>query len=757
MHSKTIKYLELDKVLRFFSSEATSEEGKAYFLSLRPDLDFWDVLYAQKLLESFFQAVKYKPLSVDFFPSLKGVFKNLVRENYVFDLEDVWGLEVFFRSQEKIFDWLEQVTIFFKDIEDFEQKKVCPFRLKQAIFRCVGENGELKDESSPALLEVRQAIYNIQKRCTKKIEEFFQQNKISHYLQDEFLTISSDRYVIPLKANFKGKIDGIIHDYSQTGETCYLEPFFLIELNNQLQQLKLEEKIQERAVLEYLTNLARQEQSDLVKCYNFVVQIDVYLAKVKAGLKIGAVPLAFNEQGRLSLKEVRHPLLAFLGQKVVPVDIELKSEQKGLIITGGNAGGKTVCLKTLGLTALMVACGLPVCCAKNSQLPYFKQVFAIMGDEQNLEESLSTFTAQIELLKTYLQNLDQHTLVILDEFGTGTDPTQGAALAQAVVEYILEQGAWVVCATHFPGLKVYGLTSNDLRVCSVLFDPETKRPLYKLLYDQVGASFAFQVAKAKGLPEVILEKAEKILGTQGEKETLLLERLNSLVWKKEQELSDFRVKKDKIVTRLKDALTQIRHRYKTLEQEVQRAKQKILQEWKEQKISRKKAIETLSKLQSELKQEKKTTKQDFSLAVGDKCLYVPWDKQAKVIGFDAKKQQYKLDLGGIIVWTQKTDLAPWHKIREPKNGQVVVQVEGQSLWRLDVRGFRVDEALIEVDKYLDRAVLKSRKIVEIVHGKGAGILKQAIHNSLRNHPLVAQFYLAPLEQGGDGVTLVELK
>ncbi|WP_456324199.1 endonuclease MutS2 [Desulfonauticus submarinus] len=757
MHSKTIKYLELDKVLQFFILEATSEEGKAFFSFLRPYSSLEKVLNAQKTLKEFCYLIEKFPFKLSFFPSLKPLFKNLSQELYIFDFEDLWGLEAFLRAQDKVFGWLEY--IFNKEntkLDELKSEMVCPKRLKQAIFRCVGENGALKDESSPRLLEIRNDIRAIQNKCRKKIEDFFKDKKISHYLQDEFFTLSSDRYVVPLKANFKGKLEGIVHDYSHTGETCYVEPYFLVELNNKLQLLKLQEKEEELSILKYLTQLARQEQDSLFHCYNFVVKIDVLLTKAKIAKKIGANILMVNKDGCLSLKQARHPLLVLRNQNVVPVDIELKSGQKGLVITGGNAGGKTVCLKTLGLTALMVLCGLPVCCAENSEIPYFEQIFALMGDEQSLEESLSTFTAQIESLKEYLPCSSPTTLFILDEFGSGTDPSQGAALAQAVVEYILDNDGWIACATHFPGLKLYALTNDKLRVCSVLFDPNTKRPLYKLTYDQVGASFALQVARDRGLDESIIKRAQAILGSEVDKQDNLLERLNRLVWQKEEELLKFKHKREKIIKKLKHVLEKIRNRNKNLEEEIQKAKQHILNEWKKNKLSRKKALERLNDLKKRIVTPAPVKEEIFIPSVGEKCLYLPWQREAKVVSVDIKKKQLKLDLGGVSVWCVFSDVAPLNQAKECKQSGVITKIEECLPLKLDLRGLRVEEALIEVDKFLNLATLKCVNKIEILHGKGSGSLRRAIHEFLKDHSLVSKYYLAPLEQGGDGVTIVEL-
>ena len=755
---KSINYLELEKVLEYFAQNAVSEDGKSFFLTLKPGLSLKEIEQNQQLLWDAKDALELVSFRLSFFPSLRPLLGELQKETFRFSWEELWGLEAFFRVYQQVLVWLEQVNAILGRYG--LNGEVRPKRLEQAIFRCVGEDGRLKDTSSPQLLEVREKIRQIHRQCKKKIEQFVEGKKISHYLQDEFLTIYGDRYVVPLKANFKGKLAGIVHDYSNTGETCYLEPYFLVELNNKLQELKLDEKEQELAVLTYLTDLARQERIALVQAYELVVRLDVLLTKVKLAKELDCAPFSMLPEARLSLRQARHPLLVLAGQKVVPVDLELKPGQRGLVITGGNAGGKTVCLKTLGLSVLMALSGLPICCGKNSVLPYWSKVFALLGDDQSLEENLSTFTAQIVYLKQALKDLDQRTLLILDEFGSGTDPSQGAALAQAVLEYVLKKNGFVACATHFPGLKLFALTNEQLRVCSVLFDSKTNRPLYKLIYDQVGASFGLEVAKEVGLPEEIIQRAEQILGGEEIDSQTLLFRLNQLVEEKEKELVRFKGSREKILRKLKEVWPRYRKKLESLEQEVRAAKQTILTQWKEGRLARKKALEELKRLEqrvSPIKDKEKSHKNSFEPEVGKSCLYLPWQKQAVVVGRDEKKNQVKIDLGGISIWCKGEELGPVQRTKSSGQNSSLVKVESNLPLRLDLRGMRVDEALAEVDKYLDLAVLKMRKQVELIHGKGSGTLRKQVQNHLKNHPLVRSFGFAPLELGGDGVTVVELK
>lgn len=377
------------------------------------------------------------------FPDLDGVFAYLASPARVLDLDAVWALGRFILAARHLRGQLLSTdNPRWPLLREAAQSCPWPEQTAAALKRCVSEEGRLKDESSPELWLARQDIRRIHQQCTKRVKDFVTDQGIAGYLQDDFMTISSDRYVLPLKSNFKGKVAGIIHDYSQTGETCYIEPLFLVEINNGLQELKQQEREAEAKILAYLTDLARQELSFLQQVYAWLTGIDLLLAKARLGVLLQGRPIDVAPDGELHLKNARHPLLVLGGHPVRPVDLELKGEQRVLIVSGGNAGGKTVALKTAGLLALMAMAGMPVPVDEGGSLPLWQNVFVFMGDEQTLEGQLSTFSAQIRHLSTVWERIDENSLVLLDEFGVGTDPSQGAALAQAVVDGLLEKGAW---------------------------------------------------------------------------------------------------------------------------------------------------------------------------------------------------------------------------------------------------------------------------------------------------------------------------
>lgn len=765
MESRTLHLLEFPKVLHELSEFAVSEPGAEACLALRPLTDAAEVRQRLELLDQALRWVRESSFRLSEFPDLTSIFPVLDVPHRFLDLDALVALRV----------TLEQARVAREMLEPFEPRgwdllreavlgAPWPQATWAAVRRCIDQDGSLKDESSPGLFSVRQEIRQIHQKCTKRVKDFVLTENISHYLQDDYMTVSSDRYVLPLRVNFKNRFPGIIHDYSQTGETCYFEPMFLVELNNSLQELKREERAEERKVLEYLSSLVRQEREGITGCYESLVELDLLMAKARLAESLRGVSLDIGSGLPARLINARHPLLALHEAKTEALDIKLQEGQRALIVSGGNAGGKTVCLKTLGLISLMAFSGLPVPVAEGSSLPLWTEIFVILGDEQSLEEHVSTFTAQIQYFSRVWDKVGPDTLFLLDEFGAGTDPTQGAALAQAVIDGLLERGATSFAATHFPALKAYALATPKVRAASVLFDPKTKRPLFKLAYDQVGASIALDVAREHGLPRSVLSKAEQYLLLDGTDTSAVLDRLNTLAVRREQEnealeteRAALRKKRDGLEAKFE------RERIKVLS-EVRELAQGVLREWKSERLGRKQALKKLSDARERLEPMQLEPKEDIPVLAfadilpGQRVSYRAWNKAGVVLEKDERRKQVKVDFSGVAMWVAFAELT---LVDGPeRKAPVVVQASsgelGYSL-TLDVRGRRADEAIVELEKFLDAALLRGAGSVEIIHGRGTGALRREIHEVLRRSPSVAGFALANEDRGGDGMTEVTLK
>ncbi|CAK7014210.1 MAG: Endonuclease MutS2 [Desulfovibrio sp.] len=795
MNERALKLLELPKVLTYLADAAVSESGKEACLALRPQTTIEAVQRASAWYE---QGRTWKARTGFMLPSflrLDGVLAYLDTPMALLDLDALWGVRQTLTPAKELVESLEQPLTpdggnDWPLLAERARSFIFPNQSVAALQRCLADDGRLRDEASPELLLARSGIRSLHQTCTRKVKEFIQKHSLEQFLQDDFMTLSSDRYVLPLKANFKGRLQGVIHDYSQTGETCYFEPVFLMEVNNRLQELKQEEREAEIKVLQYLTGLLKSEIAAIRDVYSLLTDMDVTMAVAKLGDVYDGVRIEFAKGAPVALYGACHPLL-FLQHRAdskhtpvpVPVDLLLNEGQRALIVSGGNAGGKTVSLKTLGLMALMGMCGLPVPAKAGGTLPFWREMHVFIGDEQSLEDHVSTFTAQIRNLSTLWSGIGTESLVILDEFGAGTDPAQGAALAQAVVDGLLDSGAYVVAATHFPALKAYALSRASVRAASVLFDPRSKRPLYRLAYDQVGASQALDVAREHGLPDQILRRAEQYLLLDGADTSSLIERLNSLAVEREKEIAQLEVEREKFAEkkqRLEEKFAKDREKLFTT---IQTEAQQVLKEWKASKISSKQALKELAKTRKSLLETggendietpaAKTFDPKYFVS-GMVVRYGAWGKEGIVREVDARRKKLRIDLAGITVWADMTDCAPGAGAPGSAAGAgsaakssvthipaYSAQASGAgspvSLGRLDLRGMRADVAITELERFLDAAIIGGRTELEILHGRGTGALRREVHALLGNYPPVASFSVAPEDQGGDGVTCVVLK
>lgn len=784
MKQRAFTPLEFSKVLACLADLAVSVSAKQLCLDLTPLGDLEKIKKSQKVLGKAIDWAESSRFKLSPFPPLEGVlervntFKSLQRISAHLEIDDLWAVDETLKEARRLDAALEEEAPDFSEL--IEKPAEWPEKTASALKRCLASDGTLKDESSPELYSVRLEIREIHRKCAIRVKDFVNKNDLGSLMQDDFITISSDRYVLPLRVSHKNKLPGIVHDYSQTGETCYFEPFFMVEINNRLQALKQEEREAEREILIFLSSLVMEELHELEKVYNFLLRMDILLAKTALAAKFDGVHIEVEENAELNLYEARHPLLVLAEAKAIPTGIFLENDRKILVITGANASGKTVCLKTLGLIVLMANSGLPVPAREDSTLPYLENLFVFMGDEQSLEDHLSTFTAQIESLAKAWPEIGSRSLVILDEFGTGTDPAQGAALAQAVLDGLIERKAFVATATHFPALKAYGLSRPEVRAAGMLFDPVSRRPLFRLAYDQVGESGALETAREHGLPLEILSRAERYLLMDGPG-TQVFDRLNELASEREKELADLKQSRTSFEKEKKALLERLTKEKKTFLAELREKSQEILREWQLDKSKRKKALRELGALRKTVSiptgnSDPSLESQDKSLqerkdifsavSLGEKVDIFSLGSSGLVVDKDEKRLMFKVEIGGVSLWADAGDVKVrpeagvfTSKYLQSKPSAVRVNTDKtyKSGLALDLRGFRTEEALAELAGFIDNAILRSVGELEIIHGRGEGILRREVHDFLRRFPSVRSFRTANEDQGGDGVTMVELK
>lgn len=781
IHKRTLEALEFGKIKAYFTGLCISEAGRKLAAELAPLSGAKEAEDAIKLYNEARTWIaepgpqKYVLATV---PNIAPLLDRIepgnsehYRSRFYVDLDSFWALREMLREAKKAVESIdtESAPIKWPALLDLSQKSPLPDQLLAALNRCISDDGLLKDQSSPELFRLRSEMRSLHQNCLRRVKDYANQYNMAPYLQDEFMTLASDRYVLPLKANFKGRMQGVIHDWSQTGETCYFEPIFLMEVNNRLQELKHEEREEEHRILEYLGNLLEMDLEGVKAAHNLLAHLDFLNAKILLAEKLGAACPSFTEVGEgIELLQARHPLLIFArndsnAPAPRPLDIILRPGERALIITGGNAGGKTVCLKTLGLISAMAMSGLPVPVGAGSHLPWFERVDAFIGDEQSLDTNVSTFTAQIDHLAKAWKHLDNRGLVLLDEFGAGTDPAEGAALAQAVMDSLLEKESFVLSATHFPALKSYALTKDGVRAASMLFNPENNKPLFKLAYDQVGSSQALTVAREHGLPEQILEKASHYLLQDGQDASATLSRLNELAVQRESEIGKLKQEEEKLKRTLKEKNEKLDRERLRLQEELRENISKLMRAWREGRLGAKQAAKEMSDLREKLRQE--SVEQNNSILpqitdynIGQTVFHVTFNKRGIIKELDNRKNRVRVDLDGVSLWADLKDLREVVQIEKPKSFTSSANIKNQTATSLtlDVRGKRASEALGEVERFLDQALLAGFSELEIIHGRGTGALRREIHEFLKSCKAVRSFSTAPEDRGGDGMTIVEL-
>lgn len=820
IHPRTLQALEFDKIIAALAAHCLSGPGAALAQALKP---LADADAAHRALRLYEEAALWsaapepatgRPFTLTSFPDASGLLQAAAADTEsspvpatrraVPDAETFWALRELLRLAARAHASIEtpEAARQWPLLLEMAQETPLPVQLTAALNRCISDDALLRDESSPELYRLRNEVRRLHQGCLRKVKDFAKQYNLLPYLQDDFMTLSSDRYVLPLKANFKGRVQGIIHDWSQTGETCYFEPLFLVEVNNRLQELKHEEREEERKVLAYLGDLLAAELAGARGALALLAQLDLLQAKRRLAETLDArcLPLTPADEG-IALMGARHPLLALARhgqearatpsrssrssaglppseQPVRPLDIILRPGERVLIITGANAGGKTVCLKTLGLVAAMTMSGLPAPVLSGSHLPWFSRMDAFIGDEQSLDGNVSTFTAQIDHLAKAWKHLDAQGLVLLDEFGAGTDPAQGAALAQAVLDGLLDKRCFALSATHFPALKSYALTREGVRAASMLFDPATRKPLYALAYDQVGASQALDAAREHGLPEEILRRAEHYLLQDGQDTTALLGRLNALAARREEELAALRRERETAKNAAHQAKERLEKERARLHDETRRHAAELMRAWKEGRATAKQALKEMSRLRASLAPAKDTAAASVlpetrALAAGQEVFHTVFNKRGIVTDVDERRGRVRLDMNGVSLWAERRDLreaaasgaggtapgraSPATGASSASRAAIAGGQEETASLRLDVRGRRAPDAIAATERFLDKALRAGFSELEIVHGRGTGALRRELQDFLRAHPAVASAAAAPEDRGGDGMTIVALR
>ncbi len=665
-------------------------------------------------------------------------------------------------------------------------------QLETRIRHSIGPRGEILDTASPELAKIRSEIVRLKNRIKHQLESILYNDRYKSAIQDRIITIRNDRFVIPIRADHRPAIPGIVHDQSQSRATFFIEPLVIVDSNNELNLLYRSEREEEQHILTELTALVGQEADILDKNFSLLSKIDLLHAIARWAESLKCTTPLLDDSDKVEIHAARHPLLVHQfrlegrEEQVVPVDIRFGGEQRTLIISGANTGGKTVALKTLGLMALMAQSGIPIPAGEGSHLPVYRHIMADIGDEQDLEKSLSTFSAHVRRLVDICEVIDSNSLVLLDEIGVGTDPQEGSALALSILDYLRERKIFVAATTHFNAVKTYAYQHSDVINASVAFDHENLQPLYQLIYGIPGLSNAMLVLADLGVPEPILMRAELYRSDEQKVAVRLIQDFQETHRSMElhlKEIRQIRTNSNHILSRLEDILSlMVRRRdelLKTFEREardvIRRGRVEIRQIVKELSESREgkashhwKEVEAIrQKIRSALKVSYPDLQRLSQPPVKGQIVAIQslGGLEGIVKQIDTEGNAVEVQIGAMKVSTHLDDLAVpsigtgGGQKRHYQDATVLLPKKEplHPLSQLNIIGMTVEEALPVVDKHIDDAIISGVDRLRIVHGHGSGRLRQAVQEHLREHRCVATIAFGQPQEGGSGVTLVHLK
>ncbi|MBR5235841.1 MAG: endonuclease MutS2 [Clostridia bacterium] len=644
---------------------------------------------------------------------------------------------------------------------------------------------DMADGASPALYQIRRKKKTLSAKIRDTLQEMIASPKYQKALQDPIITMRGDRYVLPVRAEAKNEIKGIVHDASSSGATYFIEPMAVVNITNSLAALDAEEKEEIERILAELSAFVSEYQAELTGNLSALYELDFLFAKAKLSISHHGTEPVLNQEGIVNIQKGRHPLLD--PKKVVPVDIYLGEDFDTLVITGPNTGGKTVSLKTLGLLSLMAASGLHITADEHSRMAVFTNVFADIGDEQSIEQSLSTFSSHVVNLVSILEQLDDNSLVLADELGAGTDPTEGAALAIAILDYVRSMGAKAAATTHYSELKMYALTTSRVENASCEFDIKTLSPTYRLLIGVPGKSNAFAISRRLGLPETILESASSLLKHENVQMEDVLASLEKNRQKAEQQRRQAETM-NRDIRSLRKTLTSEREaldvqRTKILEEArteamriLENAKEESQRTLKELRSIRdnaalKEALQQVEQAKAALREQqeklagkksqapKRVGKPPKNLKPGDSVRIISLDQTATVLEKPDQNGNVQLQAGIMKIKAKLDDLIFEKSHEKKQTTSYVSRSAGNSHVKteIDLRGQTLDEALMEVDRFIDQALLANLQTVTVIHGKGTGVLRKGITDYLKKHPMIKESRMGQLGEGDTGVTVVTFK
>jgi len=789
VNERTLRVLEYDKIKNMLMENAESSLGKELCSKLKPSTSEYEVKDSLKETQEAIDIImKWGSLPLE---GIRDIGESLKRAEigYVLTpgellnicdlLRCIKHLKMFMKDSSKS----EQFPIMYEIIDSMVYIK----ELQEVIENAIINEEEISDNASQKLHSIRKSIKEKTSRIKDKTQSTLQ--TYSKYLQDNIITIREGRYVIPVKAECKASVPGLVHDQSASGSTLFIEPMALVDLNNEIKELLLKEKEEIDRILMEISIKVYDNMTVLELDNKNAAYLDFIMAKGKLAYSMeGTIP-EVNNNGKIYLKGARHPLLD--KKTAVPIDVKLGETYNAVVITGPNTGGKTVTLKTVGLLVIMASSGLAIPCKDGSEVSIFENVFADIGDEQSIEQSLSTFSSHMTNIVNILEKVDSKSLVLVDELGAGTDPTEGAALAMSILKTLYEKGAKIIATTHYSEIKVFAMQEEGFENASVEFDVETLRPTYRLLTGIPGKSNAFEISRRLGLSDEIINNAANMVSKDAAKfedviqnlqnKTVLVEKELEEAQKAKREAADLRKelsnKKYKLDTERDNIIRKAQEEARRTVKMAKKEADSIIKELNQMKF---KASEEISIKDAEDKRKQLKEKLDSmevkdvdileikegmeevkNVKIGEEVFVSTFSQKATVLTEPDSKGEVLVQVGMMKVNVPLSKLLKQkHEKKKPKKSaaaKIMQQKAAEISSSIDVRGQTIEEALYNIDKYLDDASLAGIENVTIIHGKGTGALREGIQSNLRHNHYIKSIRMGDIGEGGSGVTIAQLK
>ena len=787
MHKHSIEVLELEKIMNDVEEQADTFLGRKIISEIKP---VTNLNYIEERLQEVTQAKKiYEDFSKPPFGGVRDVRDYLKKADKeivlsISELIDIESTVGAFRNIRKFFNEIKENS----DQRIIEREYNLIFEigdgidvfadLRNEINRCIDYTGVVKDEASSKLKSLRNRLESIENKIRDQLDKITKSSNYQDMLQESLVTRRENRYVVPVKKEYRNSFDGIVHDQSSSGMTIFMEPMAVVKLNNELREVKEEEEREIYRILQQLSYLVADFSKEIEDSLKNVTILDQIFAKAKYSKMVDGSAPSLNDQGIIKINEGRHPLLK---EDPVPISIEVGDGFNNLVITGPNTGGKTVSLKTVGLFVLMVQSGLHIPAEEDSLIAVFNKVFADIGDEQSIEQNLSTFSSHMNNIRNYLESADSKSLVLLDELGAGTDPREGAALGISILEKLKSKNAITIATTHYSQLKSYAYSFPRVQNASVEFDLESLKPTYKLIMGVPGGSNAFEIALRLGLPEEIVKEARKLIDKKELEVENIIKELNN-ERKRYQELREEAEYKHQKVSKMKEEYEEKLDSFKKEKEEIikeakkeakeivknaEKKSKRIIRNLKEEsdatrpELDRKateinKSLKDFkSKLEIDKEEQEKETEQEIEKGMTVRIRNL--GKKGRVVDIEGDKAI--VEAGVMKINADKSDLIPI-EMPDVEQDRLVkkyqVKKNQSTTNSLDLRGMRYDDAQRKLDKYLDDVRLAGYNTVEVIHGKGTGALRKAVEEVLEGNSLVADYRYGNQSEGGMGVTIVTL-